>query len=448
MIPQLLRTVILPALMLLFLSGPVAAQRGRAPEEMPGGSPMVSYEMALFPGTSPDTAEVDLQYRIQQQLFVFLRDPSGAVTAHGDLLAEIIDDNGSTAAREARPIVLQRSALPGQGESLPDIQDVIRFRLPKGKYTIVLEVKPAESGRSFLDRLRRFEVPSAITTAGILGQPVFGFADSSQHFIPFNRGGTVVFGSRGGALLQIRLPDSLADARLSWKLRPDGSTEGPPGQLFFEGSLDLPRPSGAERTAVRNAIVYVSRPANDTRWRSVYVPLPLQRLEAGVYALTVTLKAGAGSFEKVFQLPVQWPGQPASLRQFDLAVDALRHIATEEEIDAMIGFMADGGRQRFKEFWKKRSPDTTTAYNSVEEEYYRRVDEAIRRFSTRGDMDGYKTDRGRIMILFGIPTSMERVFRPTSGPREVWTYVPIRKRFIFSDPQRTGEYSLTQTEDL
>jgi len=139
---------------------------------------------------------------------------------------------------------------------------------------------------------------------------------------------------------------------------------------------------------------------------------------------------------------------PRSLARFDLAVDALRYIASEEDIDDMVGFLADGGKERFNEFWRMKDPDTSTAYNEVLEEYYRRVDESIVRFSTRGELDGYKSDRGRIFIVYGTPTSMDRIFRPESGPREVWWYEGIRKRFIFTDPSRTGEYGLSQTEDL
>ena len=167
-----------------------------------------------------------------------------------------------------------------------------------------------------------------------------------------------------------------------------------------------------------------------------------------MYRVEVELSSGELRARQTYPFAVIWPTRPRSLADFGIAVDALRHIADPEEVDDMVGFFADGGRQRFDEFWRHRDPDTTTAYNPVQEEFYRRVDEAIRRFSSRGGTDGYKTDRGRILILFGTPTTSQRLFRPNTGPREIWTYEGIKKRFIFTDPNRTGDYKLSQTEDL
>ena len=114
----------------------------------------------------------------------------------------------------------------------------------------------------------------------------------------------------------------------------------------------------------------------------------------------------------------------------------------------MFGFTTYRGYLRFMEFWKKRDPDTTTAYNEVMAEFYRRVDESIRRFSSLKENDGFKTDRGRIFILYGTPTTTERRLLPNSTPTEAWTYQNIRRKFIFTDPSRSGSYILTETENL
>ncbi|MEK7669845.1 MAG: GWxTD domain-containing protein, partial [Bacteroidota bacterium] len=78
----------------------------------------------------------------------------------------------------------------------------------------------------------------------------------------------------------------------------------------------------------------------------------------------------------------------------------------------------------------------------------RRVDESIRRFSSLKENDGYKTDRGRIFVLYGTPTTTERRLLPNRTPMEVWTYQNIRRKFIFTDPSRSGNYILTETETL
>jgi hypothetical protein len=81
-------------------------------------------------------------------------------------------------------------------------------------------------------------------------------------------------------------------------------------------------------------------------------------------------------------------------------------------------------------------------------EYYRRVDETIRRFSTDNAANGFKNDRGRIFILFGSPSAAERKFNPKSDPAEIWTYSGLHKRFIFNDLQHSGIYTLTKVEEF
>jgi len=104
----------------------------------------------------------------------------------------------------------------------------------------------------------------------------------------------------------------------------------------------------------------------------------------------------------------------------------------------------------FYEFWRTKDPDTTTAYNEVLVEYYRRVDEAVSRFSTLSGQDGYKTDRGRIFILYGAPTRVEKYIPPGEAPREVWIYdrPNLRKKFTFIDRYKAGAFVLVSVEDL
>jgi hypothetical protein len=35
-----------------------------------------------------------------------------------------------------------------------------------------------------------------------------------------------------------------------------------------------------------------------------------------------------------------------------------------------------------------------------------------------------------------------------SGPKEIWTYDQLHKRFIFIDPAKNGNYILSQAENL
>jgi hypothetical protein len=75
------------------------------------------------------------------------------------------------------------------------------------------------------------------------------------------------------------------------------------------------------------------------------------------------------------------------------------------------------------------------------EEYYYRVNFANRRYSAV--TDGWKTDRGFVLVKFGEPDIVER--RPHSfdfEPYEVWVYQRMGRQYIFVDKTGFGDYQL------
>ncbi|MBN2266286.1 MAG: GWxTD domain-containing protein [Candidatus Aminicenantes bacterium] len=94
-----------------------------------------------------------------------------------------------------------------------------------------------------------------------------------------------------------------------------------------------------------------------------------------------------------------------------------------------------------EEFWRRRDPDRDTARNEFRLEYEDRVAKAEAMFLGEG-RPGWKTDRGRIFILFGPPH--ERLTYPMDASgycREVWYYgaFPV----IFVDQHCSGYFVLT-----
>ena len=60
-----------------------------------------------------------------------------------------------------------------------------------------------------------------------------------------------------------------------------------------------------------------------------------------------------------------------------------------------------------EQFWRRRDTDPSTAFNEFKTEFYRRIAYANEIYSYAG-IPGWKTDRGRVYITFGRPTSVER----------------------------------------
>jgi GWxTD domain-containing protein len=137
------------------------------------------------------------------------------------------------------------------------------------------------------------------------------------------------------------------------------------------------------------------------------------------------------------------------------------YIITPEEKSAFKKLTTDEEREQFiEQFWERRNPNPGSPENEFKEEYYRRIAYANEHYSS--GIPGWKTDRGRIYIMYGPPDEIDAhpsggsyVRPPCQGggetstyPFEDWTYHYIEGigenvQLEFVDPSMSGEYHLT-----
>jgi GWxTD domain-containing protein len=137
------------------------------------------------------------------------------------------------------------------------------------------------------------------------------------------------------------------------------------------------------------------------------------------------------------------------------------YVITNEERAAYKALKTDEEREQFiEQFWLRRDPTPDTVENEFKEEHYARIAYANERFAS--GIPGWKTDRGRIYILYGKPAEIEshaaggtyeRPIQEGGGttstfPFEIWRYRYIEgigNEVIleFVDPTMSGEYHLT-----
>ena len=80
-----------------------------------------------------------------------------------------------------------------------------------------------------------------------------------------------------------------------------------------------------------------------------------------------------------------------------------RYIIADQERSEFAKFTNDQQRDEFVErFWEKRNPEPGSSPNVYKEQHYERIRFANSHFSALGT-SGWKTDRGRIYIVFGPP---------------------------------------------
>jgi len=138
------------------------------------------------------------------------------------------------------------------------------------------------------------------------------------------------------------------------------------------------------------------------------------------------------------------------------------YVITDEERKAFKKLATDDERERFiEEFWRRRDPDPDTDENEFKEEYYERIAYANEHFAS--GIPGWKTDRGRIWIMYGKPDGREthpmggQYDRPSyegggstsTYPFETWFYRYIAGvgsgiEIEFVDPTGSGEYRIAR----
>ena len=143
------------------------------------------------------------------------------------------------------------------------------------------------------------------------------------------------------------------------------------------------------------------------------------------------------------------------------ADEEVRWIITDEEREAFKLLTNDEERENFvRDFWNRRNPTPETVENAFRDQYYQRVMYANERFSS--GISGWRTDRGRIYILYGPPDEIES--HPSGGPYdyplsqgggstqtfpfELWRYryiADVGQDIVieFVDPCMCGDYHMT-----
>jgi GWxTD domain-containing protein len=126
---------------------------------------------------------------------------------------------------------------------------------------------------------------------------------------------------------------------------------------------------------------------------------------------------------------------------FEEKVHSLEYIAEDREIDTLLRAKPSERESLWAEFWKRRDPSPGTAINEFKEQYLRRVAYANEKFG------GWRTDRGRVYVIMGMPDDIERhQFELESQPYEIWYYYGTNEKFIFLDKHGIGDYTLVYPE--
>jgi len=235
--------------------------------------------------------------------------------------------------------------------------------------------------------------------------------------------------------------------------------------------LDTAKTYRLEYDVVDNAGASVKKVGRDRRYSvasTVEVgTLNAVSLKSGRYSLRLTLKDAvsgkATQVEKRFYVdnpsialesaPSISPsisGAVAALSpvELDKEFQQIKYLATESEMYLINQLKDEEGKKKFlQDFWNRMEAGSDGRSPVKRADFLQSVSIANDRYSHFGK-EGWRTDRGRVFILYGKPDEIER--HPSEGearPFEIWYYYQIENgvQFIFVDRTGFGDYQLVHS---
>lgn len=129
------------------------------------------------------------------------------------------------------------------------------------------------------------------------------------------------------------------------------------------------------------------------------------------------------------------------------------YIIEAKEREAFLKLTTDEEREKFIEaFWERRNPHPGGPVDEFKIEYYRRLAYANRQYAS-ASKTGWKTDRGRMYIMYGPPDEIDSHPGNKPHPFEMWKYryvdgVGSNVVLKFAYSEGIGEYHLQMPQAL
>ena len=152
-----------------------------------------------------------------------------------------------------------------------------------------------------------------------------------------------------------------------------------------------------------------------------------------------------------------WPSRPLTQKSAAPQVQAERpgfstyqrwlneevpYIIEDKEREAFLRLTTDEERDAFiAAFWERRNPHPGSAQNEFRKEHYRRIAYANQFFAC--ELPGWRTDRGRMYILYGPPDEIDAHVATKPYPFQQWMYKRmLGVVYTFIDRTGSGDYKL------
>lgn len=378
----------------------------------------------VLPGDSLST--IYFFYKAPYKNIVFLKN-GNAYNAEIRVDIEVTDTNSNFIKRDIKDWKIQ--AVSFEQTNSPELyaEGLISIQLPVGKYDIHPIIIDQNSKREFKIGKERSDV------TGTNRKPELFIVDSKkikcedgEFFKLANFEGNIPFTSDEYSLI-IPIADlSINEINIIALSRNDTITRATLKDSYIS--------SIGFKECLGNIIISDMR---DHQTKNFILNGISRKLKEGPFTVIVNDQK-----ELEFKSFVFWYNRPASLRDPELAIKALKHLEGESLIDSLLDLDNENLYDGLVEYWKKMDPSAGTEFNELMAEYYSRVDYTQINFTSLTGVKGIDTDRGKIFIKFGKPDQVERASNDEGKIVETWIYNKPQRKFVFVDKQGVGEFSL------
>ena len=169
-----------------------------------------------------------------------------------------------------------------------------------------------------------------------------------------------------------------------------------------------------------------------------YLPIPFVHKKRGRYKIELRYldDKQIKSFSYIYKTKNYWTDD------VDEVVGVMRYILPYSEYKKLKGKDDTEKWNIINRYWKEKDPSPETPDNDLLLELNDRVRFSNKNFSIL--MHGWRSDRGRIYIIYGEPHIVDDSYQDNTGNHfQKWVY-SNGKEFIFIDRNRSGDYILYQ----
>ena len=188
---------------------------------------------------------------------------------------------------------------------------------------------------------------------------------------------------------------------------------------------------------------------SDTKYTEEYIDLLMD--EDGFYSIDFEIPSNFyGNLELIFSISdnsiiknidIRYPNNNYWTNDINEILGVMRYILPAAEIKSLKEMNSEEKIEYINKYWEEKDPSSDTKKNELLEELTERVNHANLNFSDINK--GWRSDRGRIYIIYGLPDRVERYSSQSDGLYEIWEY-PSGNKFIFLDRNGFGNFILVK----